>query len=162
MLQVLLVAVLTAFAISAMGARCQPILCAVDFASEIFFDIMRIIVRVAPLGAMAFTVGSYGLGALNRLGALMLSFYLTAGIFIVCVLGTIGLFAGFSIFRLQNYIKEEILLVLGTSSSETALPGILKKMRRLGCADSTVGLVIPTGYSFNLDGTNIYMTTAAR
>ncbi|MDQ6624536.1 MAG: dicarboxylate/amino acid:cation symporter [Verrucomicrobiota bacterium] len=164
LLQVLLVSVLTAFAISAMGERGRPILRGIDFASHIFFGIMRIIVKVAPLaalGAMAFTVGSYGLGALNRLVALMLSFYLTAGIFVLVVLGSIGLMAGFSIFRLLNYIKEEILLVLGTSSSETALPGMLEKMRRLGCAESTVGLVIPTGYSFNLDGTNIYMTMAA-
>lgn len=164
LLQVLLVSVLTAFAISAMGERGQPILRGIDYASHIFFGIMRIIVKVAPLaalGAMAFTVGSFGLGALNRLVALMLGFYLTAGIFVVGVLGIIGLLAGFSIFRLLNYIKEEILLVLGTSSSETALPGMLEKMRRLGCAESTVGLVIPTGYSFNLDGTNIYMTMAA-
>lgn len=164
LLQVLLVSVLTAFAISAMGARGQPILRGIDYASHIFFGIMRIIVKVAPLaalGAMAFTVGSYGLGALNRLVMLMLGFYLTAGIFVIGVLGIIGLLAGFSIFRLLNYIKEEILLVLGTSSSETALPGMLEKMRRLGCAESTVGLVIPTGYSFNLDGTNIYMTMAA-
>ena len=164
LLQVLLVSVLTAFAISAMGKRGQPILRGIHYASHIFFGIMRIIVKVAPLaalGAMAFTVGSYGLSALNRLVMLMLGFYLTAGVFVVCVLGAIGLLAGFSIFRLLNYIKEEILLVLGTSSSETALPGILEKMRRLGCAESTVGLVIPTGYSFNLDGTNIYMTMAA-
>jgi aerobic C4-dicarboxylate transport protein len=164
LLQVLLVSVLTAFAISAMGERGRAILRGIDGASHIFFGIMRIIVKVAPLaalGAMAFTVGSYGLGALNRLVALMLSFYLTAGIFVLVVLGSIGLLAGFSIFRLLNYIKEEILLVLGTSSSETALPGMLEKMRRLGCAESTVGLVIPTGYSFNLDGTNIYMTMAA-
>ncbi|MFN2475758.1 MAG: dicarboxylate/amino acid:cation symporter [Chthoniobacterales bacterium] len=164
LLQVLLVAILTAFAISAMGERGRPILRGIDAASQIFFGIMRIIVKVAPLaalGAMAFTVGSYGLGALNRLVALMLSFYVTAGIFVLVVLGSIGLLAGFSIFRLLNYIKEEILLVLGTSSSETALPGMLEKMRRLGCAESTVGLVIPTGYSFNLDGTNIYMTMAA-
>jgi aerobic C4-dicarboxylate transport protein len=164
LLQVLLVSVLTAFAISALGERGRPILRAVEFGSEIFFGIMRIIVQVAPLaalGAMAFTVGSYGLGALSRLLQLMLGFYLTAGIFVVGVLGAIGLLAGFSIFRLLNYIKEEIFLVLGTSSSETALPGMLEKMRRLGCAESTVGLVIPTGYSFNLDGTNIYMTMAA-
>ncbi len=164
LLQVLLVAVLTAFAIAAMGRRGQPILHGIEYASQIFFGIMRIIVRVAPLaalGAMAFTVGSYGIAALNRLFALMVCFYLTAGLFVFGVLGVISLLAGFSIFRLLSYIKEEILLVLGTSSSETALPGMLQKMRRLGCAESTVGLVIPTGYSFNLDGTNIYMTVAA-
>ena len=164
LLQVLLVAILTAFAISLMGRRGEPILRVVETGAQIFFGIMRIIVKVAPLaalGAMGFTVGSYGVGALNRLLALMLGFYLTSGIFVVVVLGAIAWTAGFSIFRLLNYIKEEILLVLGTSSSETALPGMLQKMRRLGCAESTVGLVIPTGYSFNLDGTNIYMTMAA-
>ncbi|MDQ6861258.1 MAG: dicarboxylate/amino acid:cation symporter [Verrucomicrobiota bacterium] len=164
LLQVLLVSILTAFAISFMGKRGEPILHGIDAAAQIFFGIMRIIVRVAPLaalGAMGFTVGSFGLGALNRLVALMLAFYLTAGLFVVVVLGAIAAFTGFSIFRYLNYIKEEILLVLGTSSSETALPGMLQKMRRLGCAESTVGLVIPTGYSFNLDGTNIYMTMAA-
>src|SRR5215210_5257749 len=164
LLQVLLVSVLTAFAISFMGKAGEPILHGIETAAQIFFGIMRIIVKVAPvaaLGAMGFTVGSFGLGALNRLVALMLGFYLTAGIFVLVILGTIGWLAGFSILRLLNYIKEEILLVLGTSSSETALPGMLQKMRRLGCAESTVGLVIPTGYSFNLDGTNIYMTMAA-
>jgi aerobic C4-dicarboxylate transport protein len=110
---------------------------------------------------MAFTVGSQGLGALKNLGYLMFCFYLTAGLFVVIVLGSIAAFNGFSIFRYLNYIKEEILLVLGTSSSETALPGMLQKMQRVGCSSSTVGLVIPTGYSFNLDGTNIYMTMAA-
>jgi aerobic C4-dicarboxylate transport protein len=125
---------------------------------------MRIVVRLAPLGAlgaMAFTVGSYGLGALNRLVALMAGFYVTAALFIFVVLGLIASASGFSILRFLAYIKEELLLVLGTSSSETALPGMIRKMRRLGCADATVGLVIPTGYSFNLDGTNIYMAMAA-
>jgi aerobic C4-dicarboxylate transport protein len=164
LLQILLVSVLTAFAISLMGEHGRPILHVVDTGAQIFFGIMRIIVKVAPLaalGAMGFTVGSYGLGALNRLLELMLGFYICAGIFVVVVLGAIAWAAGFSIFRYLNYIKEEILLVLGTSSSETALPGMLQKMRRVGCAESTVGLVIPTGYSFNLDGTNIYMTMAA-
>ena len=125
---------------------------------------MRIVVKVAPLGAlgaMAFTVGSYGLGALNRLVALMAGFYATAALFIFVVLGLIASASGFSILRFLAYIKEELLLVLGTSSSETALPGMIQKMRRLGCTDATVGLVIPTGYSFNLDGTNIYMAMAA-
>lgn len=101
-------------------------------------------------------MGSYGVAALGRLLSLMLGFYLTATLFVVLVLGTIARVAGFSIFRFLGYIKEEILLVLGTSSSETALPGMMEKMRLLGCAESTVGFVIPTGYSFNLDGTNIY------
>src|SRR5262245_34972127 len=164
LLQVLLVSVLTGFAISKLGNLREPVLHGVAVASDIFFGIMRIIVRFAPLGAlgaMAFTVGSYGLGSLNRLLALMGSFYLTAGLFVVLVLGSIAAACGFSIFRFIAYIKEELLLVLGTSSSETALPGMIRKMQRLGCRDSTVGLVIPTGYSFNLDGTNIYMSMAA-
>ena len=164
LLQVLLVSGLTAFAITLMGERRQGVLRALETGSLIFFGIMRIVVRFAPLGAlgaMAFTVGSYGLGALNRLVALMAAFYLTAAVFILCVLGVIAAATGFSIIRFLGYIKEELLLVLGTSSSETALPGMIQKMRRLGCADSTVGLVIPAGYSFNLDGTNIYMSMAA-
>jgi len=116
---------------------------------------------LGALGAMAFTVGSYGLDALNRLLALMAGFYATAALFIFVVLGSIASVSGFSIVRFLAFIKEELLLVLGTSSSETALPGMIQKMRRLGCADATVGLVIPTGYSFNLDGTNIYMAMAA-
>jgi aerobic C4-dicarboxylate transport protein len=163
-LQVLLVAILSGFAISFMGTRGTPILTAIDMGANVFFGIMRIVVKVAPIGAfgaMAFTVGSQGLGALKNLGYLMFCFYLTAGLFVVIVLGSIAAFNGFSIFRYLNYIKEEILLVLGTSSSETALPGMLQKMQRVGCSPSTVGLVIPTGYSFNLDGTNIYMTMAA-
>jgi len=164
LLQVLLVSGLTAFAISGLGVWREPALEVIEGASLLFFGIMRIVVRVAPLGAlgaMAFTVGSYGLGSLNHLIALMAGFYLTASIFVVVVLGTVARVSGFSIFRFLAYIKEELLLVLGTSSSETALPGIIRKMQRLGCADSTVGLVIPTGYSFNLDGTNIYMAMAA-
>jgi aerobic C4-dicarboxylate transport protein len=163
-LQVLLIAILSGFAISFMGEPGRPILEFIEKAAKVFFGIMYIIVKVAPigaLGAMAFTVGSYGLGALSKLIELMLGFYLTAIIFVVVVLGAIAAYNGFSIFRFINYIKEELLLVLGTSSSETALPGIIEKMRRLGCSESTVGLVIPTGYSFNLDGTNIYMTMAA-
>jgi aerobic C4-dicarboxylate transport protein len=164
LLQVLFVAILTAFALYAMGEAGRQALAVIDWASRIFFSILRIVVRVAPIGAfgaMAFTVGSYGLGSLNRLLALMGSFYLTAILFAVFVLGTIARLAGFSIFRFLGYIKEELLLVLGTSSSETALPGLIDKISRLGCAQSTVGLVIPTGYSFNLDGTNIYMAMGA-
>jgi len=163
-LQVLLVAILSGFAISFMGERGKPILATIDLAVAMFFGIMRIVVQVAPLGAfgaMAFTIGSQGLAALENLGFLMLCFYITAILFVVVVLGAIAAFNGFSIFRFLNYIKEELLLVLGTSSSETALPGMLQKMQRLGCSSSTVGLVIPMGYSFNLDGTNIYMTMAA-
>jgi len=110
---------------------------------------------------MGFTVGSYGIGALGKLVWLMAGFYLTAGVFIVFVLGGIAWYSGFSIFRFIAYLKDELLLVLGTSSSETALPGLIEKMQRLGCSKGTVGLVVPTGYSFNLDGTNIYMAMAA-
>ena len=164
LLQVLLVALLAAFAISALGERGAPVLHVIDRASEIFFGVMRIVVKFAPIGAfgaMAFTVGNFGLQSLEKLAALMAGFYLTAILFVVLVLGSIALWSGFSIFRFINYIKDELLLVLGTSSSETALPGMIHKLRRLGCAPSTVGLVIPTGYSFNLDGTNIYMAMAA-
>ena len=164
LLQVLLVSVLTAFALNALGERGRPMLHAIDLIAQLFFGIMGRIVKFAPLGAlgaMAFTVGSFGIGSLTRLGSLMLAFYFTAALFVVIVLGLIARMAGFSIFRFIAYIKDELLLVLGTSSSETALPGMLRKMQRLGCAPGTVGLVIPTGYSFNLDGTNIYMTMAA-
>ena len=164
LLQVLFVAGLTAAAIAVMGPHGEPLLRGIEYGSRLFFGVMHIVVRAAPLGAlgaMAFTVGSYGLGSLNRLLALMGGFYLTAGLFVIVVLGSIARYNGFSIFRYLAYIKEELLLTIGTSSSETALPGLIEKMRRLGCADATVGLVIPTGYSFNLDGTNIYMTMAA-
>jgi len=164
LLQVLFVAILTAAAISAMGERGKGFLHVIDQGAQLFFGIMGIVVKAAPIGAfgaMGFTIGSYGLGALNKLLALMAGFYVTAGLFVVIVLGTIAWLCGFSIFRFVAYIKEELLLVLGTSSSETALPGIMQKLQQLGCAKSTVGLVIPTGYSFNLDGTNIYMAMAA-
>lgn len=164
LLQVLLVSVFVAFAISGLGEHGKPILRVIEHASKVFFGIMQLIVKLAPIGAfgaMAFTVGSYGLKSLQGLLALMAGFYLTSGIFVVVVLGTIAWLGGFSIFRFLAYIKEEFLLVLGTSSSETALPGMIRKLERLGCSESTVGLVIPTGYSFNLDGTNIYMAMAA-
>ena len=164
LLQVLFIAILVAFAIAAMGEKGKPILHVVDSAAQVFFGVMHLLVRAAPVGAfgaMGFTVGSYGLGALGKLVWLMAGFYLTAGFFIVVVLGGIARWAGFSIFRFLAYIKHELLLVLGTSSSETALPGLIEKMQRLGCSRSTVGLVVPTGYSFNLDGTNIYMTMGA-
>jgi aerobic C4-dicarboxylate transport protein len=125
---------------------------------------MRLVVQAAPigaLGAMAFTIGSYGIGSLQKLFSLMLGFYVTSALFVVIILGGIAKWCGFSIFRFLRYIKDELLLVLGTSSSETALPLMIQKLRALGCAPSTVGLVVPTGYSFNLDGTNIYMAMAA-
>lgn len=164
LLQVLFISLLTAFAITGLGERGQPILHVIERAGEVFFGIMRIVVKAAPVGAfgaMAFTVGNFGISSLQKLLHLMLGFYITAALFVIVVLGSIARFCGFSIFRFLGYIKEELLLVLGTSSSETALPLMIQKMRRLGCAPSTVGLVIPSGYSFNLDGTNIYMTMAA-
>ncbi len=163
-LQILLISILSAFAIAAMGEKGQPVLNALAYGEKIFFGIMKIIVQIAPLaalGAMSFTVGSYGIGSLRQLASLMAGFYFTSLLFVGVVLGGIARFSGFSVFRFINYIKEEIFLVLGTSSSETALPGMMEKMRGLGCSESTVGFVIPTGYSFNLDGTNIYMTMAA-
>ena len=164
LLQLLLISILSGVAVASLGEKGKPILGAIDRASLVFFYILQLVVKLAPIGAfgaMAFTIGSYGLGALNRLIYLMGGFYITAFLFVIIVLGGIARFSGFSIFRFLNYIKDELLLVLGTSSSETALPGIMHKMRRLGCSNSTVGLVIPTGYSFNLDGTNIYMSMAA-
>lgn len=164
LLQILFVAVLMALAITSMREKGTALLRAIDRIAEAFFGVMRIVVKVAPLGAfgaMGYTIGSYGFESLNRLLALMLCFYATAVMFVVIVLGTIAWKCGFSIFAFLHFIKDELLLVLGTSSSETALPGMIQKMQRLGVAKSTAGLVIPTGYSFNLDGTNIYMTMAA-
>ncbi len=164
LLQVLLISVLTGLALVSLRERGRPMVRALGQAEELFFGIMRIIVRAAPLaalGAMAFTVGSFGLGAIGRLAALMLAFYTTALLFVALILGMIARVAGFSLARFLGYIKDELTLVLGTSSSETAMPGLMEKLRRLGCAESTVGFVIPLGYSFNLDGTNIYMTLAA-
>ena len=164
LLQVLVVAALVAFAIQAMGERGKPVLHVIGVGSQVFFNIMHIVVKLAPFGifgAMAFTVGSNGVRSLTYLFDLIAGFYITAALFVVLVLGAIAWFSGFSIFRFLVFIKEELVLVLGTSSSETALPGMIEKMKRLGCAESTVGLVIPTGYSFNLDGTNIYMAMGA-
>jgi aerobic C4-dicarboxylate transport protein len=163
LLQVLLVSILTGFAITQLGKLGERINDAIDAAAKVFFGVIRIIVRVAPIGAfgaMAFTIGAYGLGSLVNLAALVATFYLTSIIFVLVVLGTIAHFAGFSIIRFIGYIKDELLIVLGTSSSETVLPHMIAKMQRLGASKSVVGLVIPTGYSFNLDGTNIYMTLA--
>jgi len=163
LLQVLLVSILTGFAISRMGELGQKAAGAIEVAAKIFFAIIKIIVRAAPIGAfgaMAFTVGNQGLGALVNLGYLIVCFYLTATLFVLVVLGGIAWLAGFSIIRFIGYIKDELLIVLGTSSSETVLPHMMQKMEHLGASRSVVGLVIPTGYSFNLDGTNIYMTLA--
>ena len=164
LLQVLFVSILVAMAIAFMDQRGQPILDAIEQLGQLFFGVMNLVVKAAPIGAfgaMGYTVGAHGIETLNKLLALMLGFYITAGLFIVVVLGLIALWCGFSIFRFLVFIKDELLLVLGTSSSETALPGLIIKMQQLGCSKSTVGLVVPTGYSFNLDGTNIYMAMAA-
>src|SRR6202795_2458296 len=161
LLQVLLVSILSGFAIAYLGKIGEPIANAIDRAAKMFFGIIRIIVRVAPLGAlgaMAFTVGAYGLASLWNLIALIGTFYLTSALFVLLVLGSIARLSGFSILRFIAYIKDELLVVLGTSSSETVLPHMIQKMERLGASKSVVGLVIPTGYSFNLDGPNIYMT----
>jgi len=163
LLQVLLISVLSGFAISLMGKPGEEIAGAINKAARVFFGIIRIIVRVAPIGAfgaMAFTIGAYGLGSLVNLGALIATFYATSLLFVLLVLGAIARLTGFSILHFLGYIKDELLIVLGTSSSETVLPHMMQKMEHLGASKSVVGLVIPTGYSFNLDGTNIYMTLA--
>jgi aerobic C4-dicarboxylate transport protein len=163
LLQILLISILTGFAVSRLGETGTRIARAIDLAAKAFFGVIRIIVRAAPVGAfgaMAFTIGQYGVGSLVNLGALIATFYATSIIFVLVVLGTVARLAGFSILRFIGYIKDELLIVLGTSSSETVLPHMMLKMERLGASKSVVGLVIPTGYSFNLDGTNIYMTLA--
>ena len=163
-LQVLFVAVLFAFALHALGERGKPLLDIIDQAAHVFFGIVGIVMKVAPLGAfgaMAFTIGKYGIGTLLSLGKLMAGFYATCLIFVFVVLGLVCHLCGFSVFKFIRYIKEELLIVLGTSSSESVLPRMLAKMENLGCDKSVVGLVIPTGYSFNLDGTCIYLTMAA-
>jgi aerobic C4-dicarboxylate transport protein len=163
-LQVLFFAILFAFALFMLGERGKPVLNFIDIISHALFGIVGIIMRAAPLGAfgaMAFTIGKYGLGSLVSLGHLMVAFYATCLIFIFGVLGTIAWLAGFSIWKFIKYIKEELLIVLGTSSSESVLPRMIAKLENLGCKETVVGLVVPTGYSFNLDGTCIYLTMAA-
>lgn len=163
-LQVLLIALLFGFSLSLMGERGRPVTQMIEDFSHAIFGVVNIIMKAAPIGAfgaMAFTIGKYGLDSLLPLAKLMGSFYLTCFLFVVVVLGGIAKYTGFSIFRFIAYIKEELLIVLGTSSSESALPALMRKLERLGCSKPVVGLVVPTGYSFNLDGTNIYMTMAA-
>jgi len=162
--QVLLISILTGFAIANMGEVGKRALGAIEVANKVVFRIVRMVVRAAPLGAlggMAFTVGSYGVASLANLLKLMGTFYLSSFLFVVVVLGIIARLAGFSIFRFLAYIKDELLIVLGTSSSETVLPDMMHKLEALGASRSTVGLVFPTGYVFNTDGTNIYLTLAA-
>ena len=163
-LQVLLIAILFGFSLSMMGERGRPVTKLIEDFSHVIFGVVNIVMKVAPIGAfgaMAFTIGKYGLDSLLPLAKLMGSFYLTCFLFVVVVLGTIAKLTGFSIFKFIAYIKEELLIVLGTSSSESALPALMRKLEKLGCSKPVVGLVVPTGYSFNLDGTNIYMTMAA-
>ena len=164
LLQVLLVAILFGYAMMRLGAVGQAVHQFIEECSRIFFSMMNAIMKLAPLGAggaMAFTIGNYGLAALKPLAALMGSFYLTCVLFIFIVLGSIAAFSGFNILRFILYIREELLTVLGTSSSESALVPLMHKLEKLGCSKSVVGLVVPAGYSFNLDGTNIYLTMAA-
>ncbi|TWI67569.1 aerobic C4-dicarboxylate transport protein [Pseudoduganella lurida] len=163
-LQVLLVSILFGFALSLLGEKGRPVTKLIDEAGAAIFGMVNIIMKAAPIGAfgaMAFTIGKYGVASLLPLAKLMGSFYLTCALFVFIVLGTIAKLTGFSIFRFIAYIKEELLIVLGTSSSESALPSLMTKLQRLGASKPVVGLVVPTGYSFNLDGTNIYMTMAA-
>ncbi|MBT2187981.1 C4-dicarboxylate transporter DctA [Sphingobium sp. H33] len=163
-LQVLFVAVLTGIAIALVGEPATPVVDLLDRLSVIVFRLVALIMRLAPIGAfaaMAFTIGHYGIGVLVNLAGLVATFYLTSALFVLLVLGAIARVAGFSILRLLIYIKGELLIVLGTSSSEAALPPLIARLEVAGCEPGVVGLVIPLGYSFNLDGTNIYMTLAA-
>ena len=163
-LEVLFVALLFGFSLSALGACCKPLVDLIDALTKAVFRIVATIMRFAPIGAfgaMAFTVGKYGIASLGPLAKLIATFYVTSVLFVLVVMGGVARVAGFGIIRFLFYIKEEILLVLATSSSETALPTLMEKMERLGCSKSLVGLVVPTGYTFNTDGTSIYMTLAA-
>lgn len=164
LLQVLLISILFGYAMVRMGAAGEPVHRFIEACSHVFLAMMNAIMKLAPLGAggaMAFTIGRYGVSALKPLAALMGSFYVTCLAFVLIVLGGIAYLVGFNILRFLAYIKEELLTVLGTSSSESALVPLMHKLEKLGCSKSVVGLVVPAGYSFNLDGTNIYMTMAA-
>jgi aerobic C4-dicarboxylate transport protein len=164
LLQVLFFSVLLGFALSKIGEKAKPLLTGIKSLEAGLFAIIKIIMKVAPLGAlgaMSFTIGKYGVGSLVSLGQLMLSFYITCLTFIILILGGVLKIMGFNLFRLLSYIKEELLIVIGTSSSEAALPSLMNKLEKAGCSEPVVGLVVPTGYSFNLDGTSIYLTMAA-
>ena len=163
-LQVLLVAILFGFALARLDEYARPVVTLLHEVTRAFFGIVSIVTRAAPVaafGAMAFTIGKYGLGSLLSLGKLMLCVYITCALFVFLVLGLIARLHGFSVIRLLAYIKEELLIVLGTSSSETVLPRMMQRMEEVGCARPVVGIVLPAGYSFNLDGTSIYLTMAA-
>lgn len=163
-LQVLLIALLFGFALSAAGPRCKPVVDLFTGLTHAVFGVINILMRLAPIGAfgaMAFTIGQYGLASLGPLVKLIATFYVTSILFVLVVLGAVARFAGFNIVKFLLYLKEEIILVLAVSSSEPALPTLMEKMERLGCSKALVGLVVPTGYTFNTDGTSIYMTLAA-
>ena len=164
LLQVLFFSVLFGFALSKIGDKATPLLKGIKSLELGLFTVINFIMKLAPIGAfaaMAFTIGKYGVGSLASLGQLMIAFYVTCILFIVIILGGILKYAGFNLFKLLGFIKEELLIVLGTSSSEAALPGLMRKLEKVGCSEPVVGLVVPTGYSFNLDGTSIYLTMAA-
>jgi aerobic C4-dicarboxylate transport protein len=162
-LQVLMVAVLFGFALMVLGERGHTVRALIDDLGHAFFGVIAVIMKAAPIGAfgaMAYTIGRYGPEAIGNLAGLIVTFYVTAALFVFVVLGLVAWGAGFRIWQFISYIRDEILLVLATSSSESALPQLMEKLERLGCSKSVVGLVVPTGYSFNLDGTNIYLTLA--
>src|SRR5579863_6659438 len=163
-LQVLLIAILFGFALSAAGPRCKPLVDLLGTLTQAVFGVVNLVMRLAPVGAfgaMAFTVGRFGIASLGPLIKLIATFYLTGAVFVFVILGAVAWAAGFNIFKFLLYIKEEILLVLAVSSSEPALPTLMEKLEKLGCSKSLVGLVVPTGYAFNTDGTSLYMTMAA-
>jgi aerobic C4-dicarboxylate transport protein len=163
-LQVVFVSILFGFGLSAAGVRAKPLLEMLEALTQVVFKVVNILMRFAPIGAfgaMAFTIGKYGLGSLGPLAKLIGTFYVTSILFVLIVLGAIAWLTGFNIVKFLLYIKEEILLVLATSSSETALPTLMEKLEKLGCSRSLVGLVVPTGYTFNTDGSSLYMTLAA-
>ncbi|QMV75487.1 dicarboxylate/amino acid:cation symporter [Comamonas piscis] len=163
-LQVLLVAVLFGVSLAMVGESGKPVLNLLESLTKPVFKLVNIVMKLAPIGAfgaMAFTIGKFGLGSLLNLAELVATFYITSLLFVLVILGAVARACGFSVLKLIRYLKDELLLVLGTSSSESALPSLMSKMEKAGCSKSVVGLVVPTGYSFNLDGTNIYMTLAA-
>ncbi len=164
LLPILFSAILFGVAAAMLGDKSKPVITFFEQVSEIFFKIVGIVMKVSPIGAfgaMAYTIGNFGLGSLKSLGLLMFAVYLTMFLFIVIVLGLIARYFGFNILKFIGYIKDEIFLVIGTSSSESALPSMMRKLESLGCSKQVVGLVVPTGYSFNLDGTSIYLSMAA-
>jgi aerobic C4-dicarboxylate transport protein len=163
-LPIILVSLVFGYAISRLGERCRPVIDVINASQELVFEVVRFLMRFAPIGAfgaMAFTVGRYGLVALGPLVKLIATFWLTSALFVFIVLGIIAAIARFNIFKFLYYIRDEILIVLGTSSSDPALPPLMEKLERLGCSKPVVGLVVPTGYIFNTDGSSIYMTMAA-